>query len=105
MRSQRKYIAAPICDWCKQQNTHFVITASHRTFCRDDKKDCHTEYLNQLKELNYVRQKEEQKRLQEQEKKRLQIKKEKEIAKPKLNKKLEEVYDRLGVKQSERNYL
>jgi len=51
-RSKRKYLAAPKCDWCSQNNQYFIITASGHTFCREQSpgflpvKDCHTAYLN-----------------------------------------------------------
>lgn len=107
MRRKRKYIAAPKCDWCGVCNENFVVTANKMYFCREQiagypaTKDCHTEYLKQ-KELENVRKENEKKRLQEEEKER---QKEKIKSFPKLNKKLEEFYNRHQTPKNKRTYL
>jgi hypothetical protein len=55
MKKKRKVVLAPVCDWCKQRNTNFIITASKLTFCLEQTlgekpiKDCHAAYLNNIK--------------------------------------------------------
>ncbi len=111
MRKKRKYIAAPKCDWCGECNENFVVTANHLYFCREQRvgqppiKDCHTEYLNNKKELENVRKKEHEEKQKHLLKEKEKIKKEKEIAKPRLNEKLKEFYDQFDVKSSKRTYL
>ena len=110
MRNTRQRVMARRCDFCGAETTQFVITAKHLAFCNQGyigktTKYCLDDYLKQQKQKEYelyVRKKEDEKRRNEEAEK---IKKEKEIAKPKLNKKLEEFYEQFGVSQSKRNYL
>lgn len=88
MRKTRKYIAAPKCDWCGKNNEHFITTADKLHFChegfigQEPTKDCHTDYLNHLKQQK-LEQEKKRLLLEEQERKRIE---EKKAAFPKLNK-------------------
>jgi hypothetical protein len=111
MRKKRTRIMTPKCDWCGEPNQYFIATANKKIFCREQyvgqepTKDCHTKYLNHLKEQHVLKQRlqqEEQIRLQKEKEER---KKEKIKAAPVLNKNLEELYNRLGTKKSKQIYL
>jgi len=111
MRKKRTRIIAPKCDWCGEHNQYFVATANKKIFCREQYigqepiKDCHTQYLNHLKEQHVLKQRlqqEEQIRLQKEKEER---QKEKIKAAPALNEKLKELYEKLGVKKSKQTYL
>ena len=108
--ARRKYIAVRKCDYCGNETERFVITASLLAFCHEGyvgktTKDCHEKYLKQ-KEIEDVRNEQlRKKEKEENEQKEKRLQKEKVKAYPKLNNKLDELYDTLQTPRTKRTYL
>lgn len=100
------------CYFCGNRTSTFTATASKKLFCHiggaigvPPKRDCHIEWLK-FKETENVRKKEKEQSLQQQRQKLIQEKKEKKVASYKqLNQKLDDFYDAIKTKKTQRSYL
>lgn len=107
---KRKIVAVKKCDYCGSETEQFVITANHLAFCYQGfvgktTKDCHEKYLKQ-KEIEDVRNEQLRKKEEEENKqKEKKLQEEKIKAYPKLNNKLDELYDTLQTPKTKRTYL